>query len=115
MTTLNIPGIILSRHVLSLSADDTVFTFTYPALTNTNRKANSVFIHYPINAGNCYVSIDGTDPTFAVAATVGVNLAGNRTSGIFICGLPIIKGIKNATATGTSIEVYLCYTSMCHN
>lgn len=113
MAQITIPGTVISRQALILSADDTTFTFTYPSMTTpANRKVNSVFISHNGRAGSCYVTIDGTDPDFAVAAVIGFSMT-EANSSIFVCGLPVIKGRKNATDTITSVEIYLCNTSLC--
>lgn len=108
----SLPALVLSRHVVTIAAASTVYNFTYPAMTNTNKKANSVLINYAGASGvNVAVTVDGTTPT-VTSPFRGFQINNERT--VFFCGLPPISVIGDAAVvTGGELEVYLCYTPIC--
>lgn len=100
-----IPGQIISRHTLTANGTSVV-TFTYPAETNQNRKANGVLINY-VGTETLAITLDGTDPSITAPSFVGFDIATEQT--IFVFGKPTIKligGIGNDDV----VEVYLIYS-----
>lgn len=110
----SIPGIILAKVDFVLSAGaGSLNTFTYPALTPSTRKANSIMLNYSEGAAAALrISVDNTTPVVTADSQQGIDLATERT--IFFCGLPPIKAVGAAAATTRIIEVYLMYVSACH-